>query len=78
MPSMKLKTEDNVSPELFEACRDLSVLLDRLPLEVEVSALITLVCRSAVMYDINREVFLKSLGEGYDAFKLMVADGPMQ
>lgn len=75
--SVKGKVDVDVSPELQNACSDLSKVLYPLPPGIEISALVTMVCRTAIAYDIPRDVFLDALGSGYDTFKLMLSEGTM-
>jgi hypothetical protein len=76
--NVKAKVENDASPELRDACRNLSEILYPLHPAIEISALVTMVCRTAVVYDIPKDAFIDALNEGYDTFKLMMAEGPMQ
>jgi hypothetical protein len=81
MPNLRIKHEGDtsVSTDLVEACDSLSAVLRPLDPNVEISALITMVCRCAVVYGLNKNVVLKAIDDGYDAFMLAISDdGPMQ
>lgn len=78
---LKVKHEDDrgVSSDLVHACDSLREVLRPLDPNVEISALVTMVCRCAAVYRLDKNIVLKAIDEGYDAFMLALTDnGPMQ
>lgn len=76
---IEMKLETSATAELIDACDSLHEILRPLDPRIEVSALITMMCRRAVLYGLDKDLVLEAIDHGYDAFKLaMSKDGPMQ